>query len=115
APPVAQRDGDSTLRVLLPDNVLVELGDDFLRSHRYRHGAGRRVGTITRAHADGARRMHSNLSRRSAFADAIWSPRRASLIMGAPREAALWRMVVTRMRTKSRRPMRSTTRIIALT
>ena len=38
APPaVAQRDRDGALRVVLPDDVLVELGDDFLGGH-LRHG-----------------------------------------------------------------------------
>ena len=41
APAVAQRDRDGALGGLLPDDVLVELGDDLLRGHAGRHGEAR--------------------------------------------------------------------------
>ena len=43
APAVAERDRDGALRVVLPDDVLVELGDDFLGGHlRHREGSRER-------------------------------------------------------------------------
>ena len=50
APAVAQRDRDGALGRMLPDNVLVELVDDFLRGHQRRHCVlGKQNGRALRA------------------------------------------------------------------